>query len=321
MINFKKEYIVQIWKNIKNKLTASNIKFSDGETFQEKYDKGELKGQPGSNGSIGPTGPSGKDGLDGLGIYRSSASTSTSTTSISISTITIPSDRNIQEGDFIIANSTYSYLYRVTSVSSTTATVTYITSLRGATGSKGTTGDTGPQGPAGSTGPTGPKGDSGSNGSNGYPGWGICWVTSSVTPTSLSRTSSFSDSNGNTFYTPYYGAGSSYYSRRIAQIIIRQDTGKLYYYNGNSSNCYTDSGHTVFGTKGDKGDKGDPGTNATTTSTATQSSNGLMSSADKKKVDNGIYNDGTGLWKTYDGTIIFYDDTKYKYSYGSIVKK
>ena len=34
-----------------------------------------------------------------------------------------------------------------------------------------------------------------------------------------------------------------------------------------------------------KGDKGDPGTNATTTTVATASTNGLMSAADKTKLD------------------------------------
>lgn len=34
-----------------------------------------------------------------------------------------------------------------------------------------------------------------------------------------------------------------------------------------------------------KGDKGDPGTNATTTAVATTSTNGLMSAADKTKLD------------------------------------
>lgn len=44
----------------------------------------------------------------------------------------------------------------------------------------------------------------------------------------------------------------------------------------------------IQGLKGDtgqKGDKGDPGQNATTTAVATQSTNGLMSSADKTKLD------------------------------------
>lgn len=87
------------------------------------------------------------DPLEGLGIFRSSASTSTDTTSISISSITVPSGRTLKVGDLIIANSTYSYLYRVTAVGSSTVTVTYLQTLRGATGA------TGPAGSAGSNAP------------------------------------------------------------------------------------------------------------------------------------------------------------------------
>ncbi len=96
-------------------------------------------GSPGTNGTNGTNGKDGAKGDEGLGIWRSSTSTSTSTTSISISSITIPSGRSVKVGDLIIANNTYSYLYRVTAVSSTTATVSYITSLRGATGANATT--------------------------------------------------------------------------------------------------------------------------------------------------------------------------------------
>lgn len=83
-------------------------------------------------------------GKEGLGIFRSTTSTSTSTgtTSISISTITVPEGRSLKVGDLIIANSTYSYLYRVTAVNASTVTVTYLQSLRGATGSRGATGTT-----------------------------------------------------------------------------------------------------------------------------------------------------------------------------------
>ena len=83
-----------------------------------------------------------EDGLEGLGIFRSSYAASTSTTSISISTITVPEGRSLKVGDLIIANSTYSYLYRVTAVNDTTVTVTYLQSLRGATGSRGSSGTT-----------------------------------------------------------------------------------------------------------------------------------------------------------------------------------
>lgn len=81
-------------------------------------------------------------GKEGLGIFRSTTSTSTGTTSISISTITVPEGRSLKVGDLIIANSTYSYLYRVTAVNASTVTVTYLQSLRGATGSRGATGTT-----------------------------------------------------------------------------------------------------------------------------------------------------------------------------------
>ena len=37
--------------------------------------------------------------------------------------------------------------------------------------------------------------------------------------------------------------------------------------------------------KGEKGDKGDPGVNATTTAVATTTTNGLMSSVDKTKLN------------------------------------
>lgn len=81
-------------------------------------------------------------GKEGLGIFRSTTSTSTGTTSISISTITVPEGRSLKVGDLIIANSTYSYLYRVTAVNASTVTVIYLQSLRGATGSRGATGTT-----------------------------------------------------------------------------------------------------------------------------------------------------------------------------------
>lgn len=84
----------------------------------------------------------GEKGEEGLGIFRSSASTTSATTSISISTITVPAGRSLKIGDLIIADATYSYLYRVTAVNDTTVTVTYLQSLRGATGSRGATGTT-----------------------------------------------------------------------------------------------------------------------------------------------------------------------------------
>lgn len=97
--------------------------------------------------TTGAAGANGANGTNGTCIMRSSTSTSTGTTSINISSITVPTGHSLQVGDLIIANSTYSYLYRVTAVGSSTVTVTYLQSLRGATGA------TGPAGSAGSNAP------------------------------------------------------------------------------------------------------------------------------------------------------------------------
>ena len=60
---------------VRNKnLPADGVKFADGETFQQKYDAGELTGPPGADGAQGPkgdkgdtgdTGPAGADGAQG----------------------------------------------------------------------------------------------------------------------------------------------------------------------------------------------------------------------------------------------------------------
>lgn len=55
-------------------LTADKVTFSDGETFQQKYDSGELTGPAGVDGKDGSPGADGKDGVpgengkDGVGI-------------------------------------------------------------------------------------------------------------------------------------------------------------------------------------------------------------------------------------------------------------
>lgn len=46
-------------------LTAGNVKFSDGETFQQKYDAGDLTGPPGADGAPGQDGAPGVAGQDG----------------------------------------------------------------------------------------------------------------------------------------------------------------------------------------------------------------------------------------------------------------
>lgn len=50
---------------IKQEYTADDIEFSDGETFQQKYNSGELTGPKGDTGDTGPAGADGTDGADG----------------------------------------------------------------------------------------------------------------------------------------------------------------------------------------------------------------------------------------------------------------
>ena len=45
--------------------SADAVTFEDGETFQQKYDSGELTGPQGPKGETGPQGPAGKDGTQG----------------------------------------------------------------------------------------------------------------------------------------------------------------------------------------------------------------------------------------------------------------
>lgn len=50
--------------------TASEIPFEDGETFQEKYDAGELNGKNGKNGIDGINGKDGENGVNGKSAYE-----------------------------------------------------------------------------------------------------------------------------------------------------------------------------------------------------------------------------------------------------------
>ena len=51
---------------IQNKnLPADGVKFSDGESFQEKYDNGQLTGPQGARGEMGPQGAPGEQGPQG----------------------------------------------------------------------------------------------------------------------------------------------------------------------------------------------------------------------------------------------------------------
>lgn len=120
--------------------TASDVTFEDGQTFQQKYDAGNLKGDTGATGATGPqgpkgdkgdkgdTGPTGSQGPRGY-TFTPSVDTSGNISWSNDGGLTNPTTRNI----------------------------------KGPKGDKGDTGATGAQGPQGEQ---GPKGDTGAAGTN-----------------------------------------------------------------------------------------------------------------------------------------------------------
>ena len=63
--NNKHQDIFAYVDNAFSNVPANNVKFSDGTTFQQKLDSGELKGDPGKDGEPGAKGDPGERGADG----------------------------------------------------------------------------------------------------------------------------------------------------------------------------------------------------------------------------------------------------------------
>lgn len=133
--------------------TAAGTKFSDGETFQQKYDKGQLTGPAGADGAKGDkgdTGPAGADGERGPQGYtftpsvdaNGNLSWSNNGGLTNPTTINIKGPRGEKGADGAAG-------------------------ADGAKGDKGDTGPEGPQGPAGNDGAPGEKGEKGDTG-NGF---------------------------------------------------------------------------------------------------------------------------------------------------------
>ena len=125
-------------------IPAGNVRFSTGDSFEELYDKGELKGQTGDTGPKGDTGSQGPAGEPGRSAYQVW----------------------VDEGH---TGSVDDYLAYITGPKGDTG-------ARGPKGEKGDKGDTGAQGergPQGLPGDTGPRGEKGDTGPSGLEAIGI----------------------------------------------------------------------------------------------------------------------------------------------------
>lgn len=151
---------------IRQEYTASDIAFSDGQTFQQKYDSGQLKGpkgdrgEPGPQGEKGPQGPKGDPGEPGAkgepgetgpqgpkgenGIDGAAAT-------IAIGTVTASSPGGNPS---------------VTNAGTENAAVLNFVLPRGEQGPQGERGLQGEQGPKGEKGDAGPAGKDGAAGPN-----------------------------------------------------------------------------------------------------------------------------------------------------------
>ena len=127
-----KEYTDNKFSNIQ----ADDVKFTDGQNFQQKYDSGQLTGPAGADGSNGQDGSPGADGADG-GYYQPTVDGSGNLSwTASKSGMPDVAGQNIRgpEGP------------------------------QGPKGADGAKGDTGPQGPKGETGSQGLQGEQGPQG-------------------------------------------------------------------------------------------------------------------------------------------------------------
>lgn len=78
-----------------NKPIASDIKFLDNQTFQQKLDNGSLKGPKGDNGNHGLQGPKGNDGINGF-TWRPSVDSSGNLTWANNGSTSTPTTINIR---------------------------------------------------------------------------------------------------------------------------------------------------------------------------------------------------------------------------------
>lgn len=182
--------------------SADMVIFEDGETFQGKYDKGELRGQKGAtgpkgdtgaagatgpkgdNGATGPTGPKGDTGAAGpkgdtgatgpkgdTGATGPKGATGATGVSLRIKGAWASGTAYVNNASYVdivtYGGSSYACTKSHTASSSILPTnTTYWVCIA----KKGDTGAAGAKGATGATGPTGPKGDTGATGARGATG-------------------------------------------------------------------------------------------------------------------------------------------------------
>lgn len=158
--------------------------------------------------------------------------------------------------------------------------------LKGAKGDKGDKGDPGTNGTNGAKGATGATGTRGSRWNTGTA------ITGTSTTAAVFSNSGITDALVNDMYLNT--STGAVYRCTVAGAAAAAKWVYVGSIKGATGATGAKGATGAQGAKGDKGDKGDPGTNATTTAVATQTANGLMSAADKKKLDEISASSGDG---------------------------
>lgn len=164
--------------------TAAGTKFSDGETFQQKYDKGQLtgpigvqgpKGDKGDTGATGPQGPAGADGAKG-----DKGDTGPEGPQGEAGPAGADGERGPQGYTFtpsVDANGNLSWSNNGGLSNPATRNIKGPQGEKGADGAKGDKGDKGDTGPEGPQGPAGNDGAPGEKGEKGDTGNGFARLT------------------------------------------------------------------------------------------------------------------------------------------------
>lgn len=235
-----------------NKPLASDIKFIDGKTFQDKLNDGSLKGPKGDTGAKGATGATGSTGATGpQGPQGAKGNTGTSIRFKGAwsSTTAYVCDANYVD---IVTSGGNSYRCKTSNTNQAVTNTTYweLIAQKGNTGNTGAQGPQGIQGPkgdkgdTGSTGAQGPKGDKGATGSQGPQGIQGAKGATGVSMRLLGAWSSSTSYVNNSSYIDVVTSGGSTYACKVS----------------NTNQAVTNTSYwTLIASKGDKGNTGDKG--------------------------------------------------------------